>query len=200
MRAAVCAILVLLTAQLAAAAPARFMGLKIEAKSVVFVCDGSRWTEDKDDELIYELSSAIDDLQSDQLVAVLFFADEKIQTFNDAKPVPATDENKRKLRSWLRELKFAGDSTPLPGLVRALELKPEAVVFVSSGEFKNFDAIESSVDSLNKDRKIRVHTVGYFQAEKDDDSRSFHQFMKRLAERNGGKSVVAYADELRRKR
>jgi hypothetical protein len=182
------------------AKPVEFMGLKIEAKSIVFVCDGSRWTEDKDDELIFELRHAIDAMDSDRHMSVVFFADEKVVAFNDSKPVPASDANKQKLRVWLQDIKFAGNSTPLPGLVAALQAKPEAVVFVSSGEFKDFDRIESEIDALNKDRRIHLHTVGYFRSEKDDDSRSFVEFMKRLAERNSGTSVVAYADELRRKR
>lgn len=193
-------ILSFVLASQAFAKPVEFMGLKIEAKSIAFVCDGSRWTEDKDDELLYELKHAIDRLEPDQHVSVVFFADEKAVTFNDAKLVPATETNKQKLLNWLQEIEFAGDSTPMAGLVAALKANPDAIVFVSSGEFTNFDRIEAEVDGRNKDRRVHLHTVGYFRTEKQDDSRSFVEFMKRLAERNAGESVVAYADELRRKR
>ena len=182
------------------AKPIEFMGLKVDAKSVAFVCDGSRWTQDKDDELVDELSAAIDALESDQQFAVLFFADGKTQTLNDGKTVEATDTNKRKLQSWLKDIRFTGDSTPVPGIVRAFESKTESIVFVTSGEFRNFDEIEAKVDASTKDRRVRIHTVGYFRNDKADDSKPFTEFMKRLAERTDGQAVLAYADELRRKR
>src|SRR5215203_470490 len=91
------------------ASPVRFADVDIDAKAIAFVCDGSRWTKNKIDELTDEIARSIDSMQADQQFAVIFFADDKASGFEDGKPVAATDENKRKLRDWLKDVDEFGE-------------------------------------------------------------------------------------------
>jgi hypothetical protein len=177
----------------------RFGSLKIEERSVAFVADGSRWTKNKQIELNEELVRAIAAMPADAQFAVMFFADEQVSAFGGGALVAATDENKGKLKDWLDGVRLGDQPTPKPALTRAFGLKPERVVFITDGKFKDYDDVEAHVASLNKDAKVRVHTAGFFSTEDEDDSRSFATFMKRLAERNGGRFAVVYADELKRR-
>ena len=201
-RAILCCVLVASAATVAAdaAEPVNFGGLEIEGKSIAFVCDGSRWTKNKLDELRDELVKAIGAMTPDKQFAVIFFADDKATGPNDGKLLPATDDNKRILRDWLDAFQLGDKPTPIPGLDRAFESKPDALLFLSDGEFDDYDGIEAHLAKLNAEREVRVHAVGYFADEAEDDSRSFVRFMKSLAERNGGRFKAVYADELKRAR
>ena len=183
-----------------AAAKLRFMGIEAEAKRVAFVCDGSRWTQTKDEELAAELLRAVEPLGPGQQFAVIFFADGRAWGPGDGKPLDATDDNKRKLRDWLDALETGHDSTPAAGLERAFEAKPDAVYFVSDGHFGDYDDVARLVARLNPERTARVHTVGYFLNEAEDDSRAFVEFLRKLAEDHGGQSKVAYAEEMDRRK
>jgi hypothetical protein len=195
--------LVVLLSQLCSAAnaePLKFMGLAIEGKTIAFVCDGSKWTKNKIDDLADELTKTIEAMQPDQRLAVIFFADDKAFGPSDGKLLVATDQNKRKAANWLEDVELGDKSTPMAGLSRAFEAKPDAVVFVSSGEFGDYDTVQTHVNALNKDHRVRVYTIGFFRSEKEDDSRPFIRLMEQLAEQHRGKSATVYADELRRKR
>jgi hypothetical protein len=184
----------------AAAEPVKFGGMEIEGKSIAFVCDGSRWTKNKLKELIDELAGTVESMTPDQQFAVIFFADDKTSGPNDGRPLPATEDNKRRLRDWLRGIQLGDKPTPIPGLTRAFEGKPDTVVFITDGEFDDYNGVAEHVATLNAKRGVRVHAVGFFATEDEDDSRSFVRFMKSLAERNGGRFKAVYADELKRVR
>lgn len=183
-----------------AAGDVRFGSLKIEEKSVAFVADGSRWTKNKLPELCDELMFAVNAMSADQRFSIIFFADDQTTAFAGGELVPARDANKDKLKEWLKDVRLGDKSTPISALTRAFELKPDAVVFISDGKFEDYDGVESRVGSMNPERKVHLHAVGFFHDEKEDDSRSFAAFMKRLAERNNGKSAFVYADELKRRK
>src|SRR5688500_6809780 len=136
----------------------------------------------------------------DQQFAVIFFADDTATGFSDGKLMPATDDNKRLLRDWLHDVQLGDRPTPIPGLTRAFEAKPDTAVFLTDGEFEDYDGVEAHVASLNPQRATSVYAVGFFATEKEDDSRPFVRFMKSLAERNGGRFRALYADELNRTR
>jgi hypothetical protein len=183
-----------------AAEPVTFGGLEIEGKRVAFVCDGSRWTKNKLDELKDELTHAVRQMTPDQQFAVLFFADDKTTGFNAGKLAAATDQNKDALRDWLKDVEADGEPTPMPGLTTAFEARPDSVVFITDGVFDNYDEVEAHVAKLNPERKVRVYAVGFFATETADDSRQFMRFMRALADRNNGRSKAVYADELKRTR
>ena len=182
----------------ATAPPVRFMGIEAQANRVAFACDASRWTETKDEELYAELLRAVEPLTPDQHFAVIFFADDKAWGPAGGKPLPATPENKQKLRDWLDAVDLGRDSTPAPGLKLAFEGKPDAVFFTSDGEFAGYDDVARLVAALNPGRATAVHAVGFFLNEDEDDSRTFVEFLRKLADDNGGQFKVAYAQEMKR--
>ena len=198
-------ITLLLIAVAAATTPLRgfahevnFAKVKFEAgKNIAFVCDGSRWQKDKIDDLAGELNVTIQSLPPDVQVAILFFADDKVFGPNQGRPLPATDENKAAIRSWLRRVKLGREPTPLAGLDEAFKFKPETVVFISDGEFRTFAEVRDRVAELNKAKAAKLQTIGFFATADQDDSMSFVRFMKQLAEDNGGKYHAVYADELK---
>lgn len=175
-----------------------FMGIEAQATRVAFACDGSRWTETKDEELFAELLRAVKPLVPQQEFSVIFFADGKARGPGEGRPMAATDENKAKLRDWLDDYRLGRDSTPLPGLKLAFQGSPDAVFFVTDGHFDGYDEVARLVASLNPERATRVHAIGYFLNHAEDDSRRFVEFMEALARANGGEFKLAYADELRR--
>ena len=175
-----------------------FAKVKFEAgKSIAFVCDGSRWQKDKIDDLADELNVTVQALAPDVQVAILFFADDKVFGPNQGRPLPATDENKAAIRSWLRRVKLGREPTPLAGINQAFAAKPDTLVFISDGEFRTFAEVIDRVAELNKAKATKVQTIGFFATAKQDDSRSFVEFMKKLAEDNGGRFHAVYADELK---
>lgn len=180
------------------ATPVQFMGVAAEATRIAFVCDGSRWTETKDEELFAELLRAVKPLTPGQEFSVVLFADDKAFGPADGRPMPATEENKAKLRAWLDAFELGRDSTPAAGLTRAFDGKPDAVFFTSDGNFERHDEVARVVATLNADGAAKVHAIAYFLNEEEDDSRRFIEFMTQLAENNGGQFKVAYADGLRR--
>src|SRR4051812_16985842 len=104
----------------------KFGKVKLETgNNIAFVCDGSRWQKDKIDDLAGELNATVQSLAPDQRVAILFFADDKVFGPNDGRPLPATDENKQAIRSWLRRVKLGREPTPLVGMNQAFEAKPD---------------------------------------------------------------------------
>jgi hypothetical protein len=176
----------------------RFANIKLpEAKSIAFVCDGSRWQKDKIDDLADQLNATVQTLSSEQHVAIIFFADDAVYGPSDGRPMPATEANKKEVKAWLRRVKLGREPTPLPGIVRGFEAKPDTLVFITDGEFRNFDDVTKRVATLNKDKAVKVDTIGFFATSKDDDSGSFAKFMKQLAAENGGEFHAVYADELK---
>jgi hypothetical protein len=199
-RAMLCAIMLASAASAAGAEPVKFGGLEIGGKSIAFVCDGSRWTKSKLPELRDELVKAIDAMTGDQKFAVVFFADDKASGPNGGKLLPATDENKRALRDWFVDFQLGDKPTPIAGLTRAFDDRPETVAFLTDGHFDDYDGVAAHVAKLNPKQAVRVYAVGFFANEAEDDSRSFVTFMKSLAEANRGTFKAVYADELKRAR
>jgi hypothetical protein len=176
----------------------KFARVTLEAeKSIAFVCDGSRWQKDKIDDLADQLNATVQSLASDQQFSIVFFADDKVFGPGDGRPMPATEANKQAARSWLRRVRLGREPTPLAGMARAFEGKPDTIVFITDGEFRNFDGVIQRVAALNRDKAVNVHTIGFFATAKQDDSKSFAVFMKKLAEDNGGQFHAVYADELK---
>jgi hypothetical protein len=175
-----------------------FAKVKFDAgKRIAFVCDGSRWQKDKIDDLADELNVTVQSLSAEQQVAILFFADDKVFGPNQGRPLPATDENKQAIRSWLRRVKLGREPTPLAGIDQGFKFKPDTVVFISDGEFRTFAEVLDRVAELNKGKAAKLQTIGFFATADQDDSKSFVEFMKKLAEDNGGKYHAVYADELK---
>ena len=99
--------------------------------------------------------------------------------------LPATDANRTKLRRWMSSIALGSDTFPAGAMLRALQLKPDAVFLLSDGEFNDATARLLRARNHRRDENgdfqaiIPVHTIGFH-------SRVCQASLKPLAEENGG--------------
>ena len=136
---------------------AQFYGLKAEGRRFVFVVDcsgsmeGTRFYRALD-----ELRSSILSLRRAQSFFVYFYSD-------DAYPMPAEGLltadgiNRRRILRWIDKAKARGGTYPLRALQGALEKQPDAVFFLTDGEFD--EATVAAVDQADRSPKIPIHAI-----------------------------------------
>jgi hypothetical protein len=87
----------------------------------------------------YELLRSVDKLAPYQSFYVILFSNTTRRMFEDESPapvtIPATRENKERLRKWLEELTVGGGTDPRDALFLALAIAPDAIFMLSDGEF-----------------------------------------------------------------
>jgi len=86
-----------------------------------------------------ELLRSIDQLRDDQYFYVVLFSFDTLRMLDDNSPLPqmlpATYENKLKLRTWLHGIKPGGGTDPRVALRLGLQMKPSALFLLSDGDF-----------------------------------------------------------------
>lgn len=89
----------------------------------------------------------------------------------------ATHENITKVGEWAAGFKPAGDTHPMSALRKALELRPDAIFFLSDGAFevRTLDLIRQ----FNKQKTV-IHTIGL-------EDKAGEPLLEEIARRNGGK-------------
>ncbi|MEM6471902.1 MAG: VWA domain-containing protein [Planctomycetota bacterium] len=171
-----------------------FFGVQATGQSFVYVVDrsgsmnGRRYRRALD-----ELTRSIDALTEDQRFLVVLFSSGKRVMFDTAdskaEMIPATDENKSRLREWLYGVEATGGTHPNAALRMALSQSPEAVFMLSDGAFNQqafnvpsafmgggggpFDIATSNGGS------IPIHSIAF------EDPQSCKN-MKRMASLTGG--------------
>ena len=154
------------------------------ATRVVFACDFSGSMLSKAASLKEELAKAVDGLGPHQSFNVLFLQDGRPLALNEARPVPATVPNKRRLYKFLEDVVTSGTSDPLPALRLAFDQQPDLIYVLTDGDFPNNNAVLESVRRLNRGNRVRVNTVAFVN-DKDTDT-DFLDLLKAVARENGG--------------
>ncbi len=98
-----------------------------------------------------EAIRAIQQLTEDHSFYVVLYSSYTIKMFgaNDSpRLIPATAENKRRVANWIRVVRPQGGTMPGNALMIAGALKPDAVFFLSDGEFVYEGAIDPFGDFL----------------------------------------------------
>ncbi|MCI0333281.1 MAG: VWA domain-containing protein [Planctomycetes bacterium] len=118
----------------------------------------------KFDRARYELLHSIEQLASDQRYFVIFFNDGAYPMDAD-EPVLATEKERAKTVNWVNESHAHGGTNPLPALLHALSLRPDAIFFLSDGQFHPL-AIEvlrahNRPSRRIKMRQIPIHTIAF---------------------------------------
>jgi uncharacterized protein with von Willebrand factor type A (vWA) domain len=164
------------------------------AQRVLFLCDGTGTMVGlKFDLLKHELNATIGKFKPSTSFNVMLFADEKADAFDKAL-VAATPQNKKKLADYLSKASARGATKPLPGLQAAFAQKPEVIFFLSDGAFDNlvsYDEVIKTIDTLNKDRKVRVYTILF--GERDEKA---EQTLRKIAADHGGVFKMVTTDQL----
>ncbi|MEO1526793.1 MAG: hypothetical protein AAFX06_15260 [Planctomycetota bacterium] len=116
-----------------------FFGISAEGHEFVYILDrsssmrGSRYQR-----AASELIRSVSELSEQQSFYVFLFSKNTVRLFGTrAEPacVPATEENKERLRRWLGKTAPDGNTDPRDALYQALKLQPSAVFMLSDGEF-----------------------------------------------------------------
>ncbi len=166
------------------------------ARTIAFCCDSSGSMIDKFSSLKAELAKAIEGLRPIQQFSVIFFADEKVHSFENGALVNATPENKRKANKWLDDLTTSGTSNPIPGLELAFKGRPDLMYILTDGDFPNNNDVLKKVEQLNGSKKTRINSIAFVSKQDDETSESFIKFLTTLAEGNGGKFKRVSQDQL----
>lgn len=141
---------------------------------------------------VNELLRSIDQLHEDQLFYVLLFANATRQMFDEDALVPtmlpATTENKTRVREWITQVKANGGTHPQRALHVGLNLTPSAVFFLSDGKFNKpkatgffgGEAIDAkTVVARTNPGNIPVHTIAF-------EEPSSRKNMNEISEMTGG--------------
>lgn len=139
--------------------------------------------------------------------------DHQSYVFGKGKSLVATPGNKKKALEWAEALRFrqGGATNTLDALVEAFKADPRTntIFFLSDGlpsaDGKTNDPQEPILDrvfSLNRFRKIKIHTFGYNPEpypygsgyQPNPDLVQANDFLKRLAESTGGTFTIMNVD------
>jgi len=155
--------------------------LPLAGEKFVFIVDASGSMHGKRfqrarRELIYTLRR----LGSGHRFYVLFFNEYDFPQFHPNRTrdfLPATPENIAKVETWATAFKPAGDTHPMSAFRKALELRPDAIFFLSDGAFevRTLDLIKQ----FNKNRTV-INTIGL-------EDKSGEMLLEEIARRNAGK-------------
>lgn len=142
----------------------------------------------------YELLRSVDKLAPYQSFYVILFSTTTRRMFDDESPapvtIPATAENKLRLRQWLETAEVGGGTDPREALFLALSIAPDAIFFLSDGDFNRVTGrekhrlfagdpeAEQLVQRLNR-TCIPIHTFAY-------EDPSSKERMEKLAQLSGG--------------
>jgi hypothetical protein len=145
---------------------AEFFGIGGYGQTFVYVVDASDSmnANGKFDRARYELLHSIEQLASDQRFFVIFYNDNAYPM--DAKgPVLATEDAFANVADWVNHAVADNGTNPLPALLHALSLKPDAIYFLSDGQFD--PATIHVLRARNKPskrvghRQIPIHTIAF---------------------------------------
>ena len=154
-----------------------FFGLNADAGRVVFVVDVSgsmhgRRMRRAQKELRYTLES----LKPSQKFYIVFFSD-------GALPMPAagllsaTSDNVAQAWQWVQQAQCGGGTNPLPALLLALELKPDAIYLMTDGKFSGQVLLAATQDPPG--HRTPVNTIAFA-------SKKAERLLQAIANETGG--------------
>jgi hypothetical protein len=143
----------------------KFFGVSGYGNSFVYVvdCSGSMKESGKLERAKYELLQSIDQLSDDQKYFVIFYNTDAIPMDGKA-PIEATEDNFARTRRWVELVDANGGTNPLPALLIALSLRPDAIYFLSDGLFDGHTITQ--VRTINRRKgKIPIHSIAFVSRE-----------------------------------
>jgi hypothetical protein len=147
-------------------AATEFFGIGGYGQSFVYVVDASDSMNErgKFDRARYELLQSIEQLASDQRYFVIFYNDGAYPMDAD-KPVLATQNQVAQTVRWVSSVDADGGTNPLPALLYALSLRPDAIYFLSDGQFDPMTIQQMKIRNRSNNRlhtrQIPIHTIAF---------------------------------------
>jgi hypothetical protein len=166
---------------------ATFFGVKATGRRFAYICDisgsmdrtiGSSHTK-RIDVLRSELAKSIGGLPEDAEFFVCLFNGEASILGDNVEWDRATDDGKRLARRRMRQVGADGSTEPLHAfeIVFSLDPKPDAIYFMTDGEFDR--AYARRIAALNEELHIPIHCITFV-------SKRGERTMQRIAQEAGG--------------
>ncbi len=165
-------------------AATEFFGIGGYGQTFVYVVDasGSMNQRGKFDRACYELLQSIEQLASDQRYYVIFYND-SAYPMNADEPVFAIEKELSRTVRWVNDAVADGGTFPLPALLVALSLRPDAIYFLSDGQFDPLTVHELKMRNRPtkrvRMRQIPIHTIAFVD-------RGTVGLMRTIARNSGG--------------
>lgn len=166
---------------------ATFFGVAATGKRFAYVCDisgsmdkfvGDRSTR-RIDVLKSELAASLNALSDNAQYFVCLFSDDAAILDDQVEWIDATGEGKAWARDRMKQVEADGDTRPLHAfqVVLSLDPKPDAIYFMTDGEFER--AYVREIARLNEQYHIPIHCITFV-------SNKGERLMQRIAEDSGG--------------
>jgi len=177
--------------------------LNVRANRLVYVVDFSGSICTVEQELKRELKRSIGRLVPAQSFNVIIFYGEfegvRTESFKP-KLEPADEPTRREFFAWIDRKKPAGATEPLPAMKRALSLRPDAIFFLSDGNFD--DEVVAEIERANRLARVRIYCLlfdedvladsGGMPARETEWSRR----LRRIAQASGGTLKIVTGKDL----
>jgi hypothetical protein len=138
-----------------------FFGAEARASRIVFLVDNSNsMDEGRFETALLELARSVDALSPQQSFYVLLYSDTAYPLFHPQSAdalVPATVENKERLRNWLSTAELCVGGRLVDAFKIAADLQPQVVYLLSDGVISEFPV---SYLTEQRDWTFTVHTIG----------------------------------------
>ncbi len=162
---------------------ASFFGVEATGSRFAFIIDMSAsmsW-DGKIETLRAELAKSIEGMTEQNEFVVVLFSDMATIMGERSQWVSASDAGKKWARRCIAALRPDGGTNPGPGFIAAMQMKPrpDAIYFMTDGEFADPDGVVAEVGALNNQLKIPVHCLCFTTAASE-------QVMRKIANASGG--------------
>jgi hypothetical protein len=179
--------------------------LTIRANRVVYVVDFSGSIIFTVDDLKRELVRSISRLKPAQSFNVILFYEKYEQVKVDAfrpKLEPAVEDTRRAFLGWIKSKAPMGYTKPLSAIELALGLRPDAIFFLSDGDFD--EEVVTRIRAANARVRARIYCLLFHEDYLEDFSglppqeSEYSQRLRRIADQNGGAVKIVTGKDLRR--
>lgn len=139
-----------------------FFGAEARAKEIAFVVDNSNsMDEGRLETALLEVARSVQALAPEQSFYVVFYSDAAYGLFHPDTAdgfVPATPENKRRLREWLGTVEMCLGGRLVDAFRIVEKLEPQVVYLLSDGVIESEYALSYVTEP--RDRRFTVHSIG----------------------------------------
>jgi hypothetical protein len=142
-------------------AAASFFGARSRGDEFVFVVDNSNsMTRGRFETALMELMVTVEAMTPQQKFCVIFFSDTAYRMFHPERAVgmvPATEQNKQRLRSWLGTVEMCLHTRGEEAVSQALAMRPDVIYILGDGVFTDGT---TQILTASHNRPIPIHTLG----------------------------------------
>lgn len=162
---------------------ASFFGLESSGNRFAYIVDVSGSMQGgRIETLKRELTRSITGLRGSSQFTVVLFSSGAMQ-LGPSGWRSATDRIKREVRTEITNIRASGTTVPLPAFAVVFELRPrpDAIYFMTDGEFVNPEAVAAEIARLNQSsgRLVPIHCITFVE-------RQSEEIMKLIARQSGG--------------